>query len=141
MIPSFILVTPIPILLYTKAISNHFTAFQRKEGASPQRGRFEQRARRIREETGIPLMRLDDDAHSPPSWVSRPEIGLAGTTLAGGGVIEPLTKGGEEFVQLEMAEGQVVEEVSVGSFRVQPGAGQPLANSYLGLVVHTDSNC
>jgi hypothetical protein len=43
-------------------------------------------------------------------------------------------QGGEEFVQWEMAEGQVVEEVSVDLFRVLPGAGQPQANGYLGMV-------
>jgi hypothetical protein len=36
-----------------------------------------------------------------------------------------VAQGGEEFVQLEMAEGQVVEEVSVDLFLVLPGAGQP----------------
>jgi transcriptional regulator with XRE-family HTH domain len=34
---------------------------------------FGQRARKIREETGIPLLRLCDDAHLPPSWVSHLE--------------------------------------------------------------------
>jgi hypothetical protein len=70
-------VTRVHLPSYTLAISNHFTAFHHQESASPKRGTYEQRACKIREETGIPLMRLDDDVHSLPPWVSRPEIGLA----------------------------------------------------------------
>jgi hypothetical protein len=65
--------THILIPFYTIAISNHFTAFQCDEEYSSKRVAFGQRVRRIREDAGVALVRLCQDAHLPLSLAPRLE--------------------------------------------------------------------
>lgn len=65
-------------LLYTQAISNHFTAFQRNEDLSTERDSLWAARSSDLEETGMPLMRLYNDAHS---WQERKCIPMCVETL------------------------------------------------------------
>jgi len=49
-------------------------------------------------------------------------------------VVGFVAQGGKEFIQLKMAEGQVVEEVGVNLFGMLPSTGEPQANSHLGML-------
>jgi hypothetical protein len=49
-------------------------------------------------------------------------------------VVRLVAQGGEEFVQLEMAEGQVPEKVGMNLLGVFARAGEPRTNRYLGML-------